>query len=94
MVVEGTPLRQKNCFAVGPYSFSLDKDGSPTLLLELEPSAASASNGTMAVAFNPNAMAAALAEISESNSQLLANKRLRNRDYDSNMISWWSPLPI
>ena len=94
MVVEGTPLRKKNCFAVGPYSFSLDKDGSPTLLLELEPSAASASNGTMAVAFNPNAMAAALAEISESNSQLLANKRLRNRDYDSNMISWWSPLPI
>ena len=29
----------------------------------------------------------ALAEISDSNDQILANERLRNRDYDSNMAS-------
>ena len=73
IVVEGTPLRQQNSFAVGPYSFLDDKDGSPTLLPEPKPSAALASTGTMAAAFNPDAVAAALAEISESNSQLLAN---------------------
>ena len=87
MVVEGTPLQQENCFAVCQYSFLDDEDNSPPLLSELEPSAASASTSTMAAAFNPDAVVAALAEISESNSQLLANKRLRNQDYDSNMAS-------
>jgi hypothetical protein len=73
MVVEGTPLLQPNCFSVGPHSFSDDENSSPTFLSEPEPSAASTSTGTMAAAFNPDAVAAALAEISESNSQLLAN---------------------
>ena len=86
MVVGGTPLRQQNSFAVGPYSFSDDKDGSPTLLLEPEPSAAY--TGTTAAAFNPAAVAAALAEISESNSQLLANDCLRSRHYDMNMATF------
>ena len=85
MVVEGTPLLQKNCFAAGPYSFSDDEDDSPPLLSDLEP--ASASTRTMAAAFNPDAVAAALAEISETSDQLMANDRLRNRDYDSNMAS-------
>ncbi len=76
MVVEGTPLRQRNSFAVGPYSFSDDEEGSPTLLSEPEPSAASASSGTRAAAFNPAAVEAALAEISELNIQMLANDRL------------------
>jgi hypothetical protein len=58
MVVEGTPLQQENRFAVGQYSFSDDKDDSPPLLSELEPSAASASTSTMAAAFNPDAVAA------------------------------------
>jgi hypothetical protein len=88
MVVEGTPLRQRNSFAVGPYSLSDDEDGSPTLLSEPEPSAASASTGTMAAAFNPAAVAAALAEILESSSQLLANDRLRSCDYDTNMATF------
>ena len=88
MVVEGTPLRQRNSFAVGPYSFSDDEDGSPTLLSEPEPSAASASTGTMAAAFNPAIVAAALAEISESNSQLLANDRLCSRDYNTNIATF------
>ena len=86
MVVGGTPLRQQNSFAVGPYSFSDDKDGSPTLLLEPEPSAAY--TGTMAAAFNPAAVAAALAEILELNSQLLANDCLRSRHYDMNMATF------
>ena len=87
MVVEGTPLQQENRFAVGQYSFSDEEDDSPPLLSELEPSAASASTSTMAAAFNPDDVAAVLAEISESNSLLMANDRLRNRDYDSNMAS-------
>jgi hypothetical protein len=87
MVVEGTPLRQRNSFAVGPYSFLDDEDGSPTLLSEPEPSAASASTGTMAAAFNPAAVAAALAEILELNIQLLANNCLRSRDYNTNMAT-------
>ena len=87
MVVEGTPLQQDNRFAAGQYSFSDDEDDSPPLLSELEPSAASASTGTMAAAFNPNAVAAALVEISGSNSQIMANDRLRNRDYNSTMAS-------
>jgi hypothetical protein len=41
MVVEGTPLLQKNCFAAGPYSFSDDEDDSPPLLSDLEPASAS-----------------------------------------------------
>ena len=90
MVVEGTPLRQQNSFAVGLYSFSDDEEGSPTLLLELEPSAASFSTGTTAAAFNPAAVAAALAEILESNSQLLANDRLCSRHYDTNMATFGS----
>jgi hypothetical protein len=53
----------------------------------VEPSAASASTRTIAEAFTPDAVAAALAEISDSNDQIMANKRLRNRDYDSNMAS-------
>ena len=80
-VVKGTPLWQQNRFAVGPYSFLDDKDGSPTLLSAPEPYAASATTGTMAAAFHPDAVAAALAEISDS------NERLRNQDYDSNMAS-------
>jgi hypothetical protein len=87
MVVEGTSLRQQN-----RYSLSDDEDGSPTLLLEPEPSAVSASTGTMAYAFNPAAVVAALAEISESSSQLLANDRLRSRDYDTNMATFGGRL--
>jgi hypothetical protein len=92
MVVEGTPLRQQNSFTVGPYSFLDDEEGSPTLLLESEPSAASASTGTTAAAFNPAAVAAALADILESNSQLLANDRLRSRHYDTNMATFGGRL--
>jgi hypothetical protein len=88
MVVEGTPLRQQNSFAVSPYSFSDDEEGSPTLLSEPEPSAASASSGTRAAAFNPATIEAALVEISESNIQMLANDRLRSRDYDTNMATF------
>jgi hypothetical protein len=87
MVVEGTPLQQDYRFAAGTPSFSDDEDNSPPLLSDLEPSAASASTKTMAAAFTPNAVAAALAEISDSSDQLMANERLRNRDYNSNMAS-------
>ncbi len=87
MVVEGTPLQQENRFAAGSYSFSDDEDNSHPLLSDLEPSAASASTSTMAAAFTPDAAAAVLAEISDTNDQLMANDRLRNRDYDSNMAS-------
>jgi hypothetical protein len=94
MVVEGTPLQQENRFAAGSYSPSDDEDNSPPLLSDLEPSAASASprtmaaaSRTMAAAFNPDAVAAVLAEISASSDQLMANERLRNKDNDSNMAT-------
>ncbi len=50
-MVEGTPLQQENCFAVGSvgsYSFSEDEDDSPPHLLVPEASVATASMGTMA----------------------------------------------
>ncbi len=78
MVVEGTPLRQEYRFAAGSYSPSDDKDNSPPLLSDLEPSA---------TAFNPDAVAAALVEILASSEQITANERLRNRDYDTNMAT-------
>ena len=94
MVVEGTPLKQDYCFAAGTPSFSDDEDDSPPLLSDTEPSAASASprtlvaaSRTVAAAFTPDAVVAALAEISASSDQLTANERLRNQDYDSNMAT-------
>ena len=81
MVVEGTPLRQEYRFAAGSYSPSDDEDNSPPLLSGVEPSAASAA------AFNPDDVAAALVEILASSEQITANKRLRNRDYDTNMAT-------
>jgi hypothetical protein len=83
MVVEGTPLLQDYRFAAGTPSSSDDEDNPPPLLLDVEPSAASVSTKIMAEA----SVAAALAEISDSNDQIMANERLRNRDYDSNMAS-------
>ena len=94
MVVEGTPLQQDYRFAAGTPSFSDDKDDFPPLLSDTEPFAASASprtlaaaSRTVAAAFTPDAVAAALSEISGSSDQLTANERLRNRDYDSNMAT-------
>ncbi len=94
MVVEGTPLQQDYRFAAGTPSFSDDEDDSPPLLLDTEPFAASASprtltaaSRTVAATFTPDAVAAALAEISASSDQLTANERLCNRDYDSNMAT-------
>ena len=94
MVVEGTPLQQDYRFAAGMPSFSDDEDNSPPILLDTEPSAASASprtlaaaSRTVAAAFTPDAMAAALVEILVSSDQLTANKCLRNQDYDSNMTT-------
>jgi len=85
MVVEGPPLQQDYRFAAGTPSFSDDEDDSPPLLSDTEPFAASASLRTLAAAsrnaaatFTPDAMAAALAEISASSDQLTANERLRN----------------
>jgi hypothetical protein len=94
MVVEDTPLQQDYRFAAGTPSFSDDEDDSPPLLSDTEPSTASASpctlaaaSCTVAAAFTPDAMAAALAEISASSDQLTVNERLRNQDYDSSMAT-------
>ena len=83
MVVEGTPLLQDYRFAAGTPSFSDDEDDSPPLLSDVEQPTASASTTIMAAA----SVADAFAEILDSNDQILANERLRNRDYDSNMAS-------
>jgi hypothetical protein len=40
---------------------------------------------TLAAAFNPDDVAAALVEILASSEQIMANERLRNRDYNTNM---------
>jgi len=94
MVVEGTPLRQDYRFAARTPSFSDDEDSSPPLLSDTEPSTPSASprtlaaaSHTVAAAFTPNAVAAALAEILASSDQLTANERLHNCDYNSNMAT-------
>ena len=87
MVVEGTPLQQKNSFVLGTPSSSEDKEDSPLLLSEREPSVATASMGAMAAKFSHETMEAALAKIAKSNRQMVASERQRNRDYDTNMAS-------
>jgi len=82
MVVEGTPLQQNNRFMHGTPSASEDKKDSPILLTEPEPSVATASMSTMAATVET-----ALAEIAESNRQMVALERQHNQDYDSNMAS-------
>ena len=87
MVVEGTPLQQKNSFVLGTPSSSEDKEDSPLLLSEREPSVATASMSAMAAKFSHETVEAALAEIAESNRQMVASERQRNRNYDTNMAS-------
>jgi hypothetical protein len=87
MVVEGTPLRQPNGFALGTPSSSADEADSPLLLLEQEPSVATAFMGAMAAKFSHETVEAVLAEITESHQQMVASERQRNRDYDKNMAS-------
>jgi hypothetical protein len=82
MVVEGTPLQQNNRFVHGTPSASEDEEDSPILLTEPEPSVATASMSSMAATVET-----ALAEIAESNRQMVALERQRTRDYDSNMAS-------
>jgi len=87
MVVEGTPLQQNNNFVLGTRSSSEDKGDSPPLLSEWEPSVATASMSAMAAKFSHELVEAALAEIAESNRQMVAPERHCNRDYDTNMAS-------
>ena len=85
MVVEGTPLQQNNRFVLGTPSSSEAEEDSPLLLSEQEPYVATASMITMAAKFSHETVETALAEITESNHQMVASERQRNRDYDSNM---------
>jgi len=89
MVVEGTPLQQNNRFALGTPSSLEDEEDSPLLLSEREPSVATASmsTSTMAAKFSHETVEFALAEIAESNRQMVASERQHNRDFDSNMAS-------
>jgi hypothetical protein len=89
MVVEGTPLQQNNRFALGTPSSSEDEEDSPLLLSEREPSVATASmsTSTMAAKFSHEKVESALAEIAESNRQMVALEGQCNRDYESNMAS-------
>ena len=48
---------------------------------------ATASMGTMAAKFSRKTVETALAEIVESNCQMVASERQHNRDYGSNMAS-------
>ena len=73
MVVEGTPLQQNNRFVHGTPSTLEDKEDSPILLLEPEPSVATASMSTMAATVET-----ALVEIAESNRQMVASECQRN----------------
>jgi len=87
MVVEGTPLRQPNGFALGTPSSSEDEADSPILLSERETSVATASMGAMAAKFSLETVEAAFAESAESHQQMVASERQRNRDYATNMAS-------
>jgi hypothetical protein len=75
MVVEGTPLRQPNSFVLRMPSSSEDDENSPLLLSEREPSVATASMRAMAATFSHKMVEAALAEIAESNHQMVASER-------------------